>query len=280
VWVTVVVVLGLGTIRLVTLPSGSSTVAAVLVSSAITLALSLGFGLLIHVLVEEMERRADTIEVLHRTQADLAAAERAQGVFAERERLSREIHDTLAQGFTSVVTLARAADAALDRGDVETARERLGLLEQTAAENLAEARLIVAALTPGHLQNGTLAEALQRVVDAAAAESGITGELTVVGSPGSAPANSEVVVLRTAQEAIANIRRHSGASSFRVRLDYHQPDRIGLEVTDDGRGFDADAVRGGYGLVGAQSRAADLGSELVVDTEPGSGTTVSVSVPR
>jgi signal transduction histidine kinase len=89
-----------------------------------------------------------------------------------------------------------------------------------------------------------------------------------------------VAVLRTAQEAIANIRRHSGASSFQVRLDYHQPDRIGLEVTDDGRGFDADAVRGGYGLVGAQSRAADLGSELVVDTEPGSGTTLRVSVPR
>ncbi len=280
VWTTVAVVLGLSVVRFATLPQSSGALVAILVSSAITLALSLGMGLLIHVLTDEMDRRADTIEVLHRTQADLAAAERAQGVFGERERLSREIHDTLAQGFTSVVTLARAADAALDRGDVETVRERLALLEQTAAENLAEARLIVAALTPGHLQHGTLAEALQRVVDAAAAESGIAGELTVVGSPGAAPANSEVVVLRTAQEAIANIRRHSGASSFQVRLDYHQPDRIGLEVTDDGRGFDADAVRGGFGLVGAQSRAADLGSELVVDTEPGSGTTLRVSVPR
>jgi signal transduction histidine kinase len=279
-WTTVAVIAGLTAVRLATLPPTSSTLVAVLVSSAIGLALSLGMGLLIHVLVEEMERRADTIEVLHRTQADLAAAERAQGVFAERERLSREIHDTLAQGFTSVVTLARAADAALERGDVETVRERLALLEQTAAENLAEARLIVAALTPGHLQNGTLAEALQRVVDAAAAESGIAGELTVVGSPGAAPANAEVAVLRTAQEAIANIRRHSGASSFRVRLDYHQSDRIGLEVTDDGRGFDADAVRGGFGLVGAQSRAADLGTELVVDTAPGAGTTLRVSVPR
>ena len=280
IWTTVVVVVGLSVVRFATLPQSTGALMAILVSSAITLALSLGMGLLIHVLTDEMDRRADTIEVLHRTQADLAAAERAQGVFAERERLSREIHDTLAQGFTSVVTLARAADAALERGDVETVRERLALLEQTAAENLAEARLIVAALTPGHLQNGTLAEALQRVVDAAAAESGIAGELTVVGSPGSAPANSEVAVLRTAQEAIANIRRHSGASSFRVRLDYHQPDRIGLEVTDDGRGFDADAVRGGFGLVGAQSRAADLGTELVVDSAPGSGTTLRVSVPR
>ena len=279
-WTTVGVIAALTVVRLATLPPSTSTLAAVLVSSAIGLALSLGMGLLIHVLVEEMERRADTIEVLHRTQADLAVAERAQGVFAERERLSREIHDTLAQGFTSVVTLARAADAALDRGDLATVRERLALLESTAAENLAEARLIVAAMTPGHLQQGTLAEALQRVVDTASAESGIDGRLTVVGSPVAAAANSEVVVLRTAQEAIANIRRHSGAASFSVRLDYADPERVGLEVRDDGQGFDPDLAPSGFGLVGAQSRAADLGSELLIDTAPGSGTTLRVSVPR
>jgi signal transduction histidine kinase len=280
VWVTVAVVVGLSVVRLLTLPQSTGALMTIVVSSAITLALSLGMGLLIHVLTDEMERRADTIEELHRTQVDLAAAERAQGVFAERERLSREIHDTLAQGFTSVVTLARAADAALDRGDLETVRERLALLESTAAENLAEARLIVAALTPGHLQQGTLAEALQRVVDSASAESGIDGALTVVGSPATAAANSEVVLLRTAQEAIANIRRHSGASSFSVRLDYADPDRVGLEVNDDGQGFDPGRVRSGFGLVGARSRAADLGSELVVDAVPGSGTTLRVSVPR
>ena len=158
-----------------------------------------------------------------------------------------------------------SAQRRFDRGDLETVRERLALLESTAAENLAEARLIVAALTPGHLQQGTLAEALQRVVDTASAESGIDGTLTLVGSPATAAANSEVVLLRTAQEAIANIRRHSGASSFSVRLDYADPARIGLEVTDDGQGFDPGRVQSGFGLVGAQSRAADLGSELVVE---------------
>ncbi|WP_245735788.1 sensor histidine kinase [Pedococcus cremeus] len=179
-----------------------------------------------------------------------------------------------------MVTLARAADAALDRGDLATVRERLALLESTAAENLAEARLIVAAMTPGHLQQGTLAEALQRVVDTASAESGIDGSLTVVGSPVAAAANSEVVVLRTAQEAIANIRRHSGAATFSVRLDYADPERVGLEVRDDGQGFDPSAAPSGFGLVGAQSRAADLGTELLIDTAPGSGTTLRVSVPR
>ena len=279
-WVTVAVVVALGTVRFATLPQGSSSLAAILVSGAITLALALGMGLLIHALTDEMDRRADTIEQLHRAQAELAAAERAQGVFAERERLSREIHDTLAQGFTSVVTLARAADSALARGDAEAVRERLSLLEQTASENLAEARRIVAALTPGHLQRGTLAEALARVVKSASAESGIAGELTVVGEPDAVSANAEVALLRTAQEAIANIRKHSGAGSFTVRLTYDEPERVGLEVTDDGRGFDPEAAHGGFGLLGAQSRAADLGTELVVESRHGSGTTLRVSVPR
>lgn len=279
VWVTVAVVVALSVVRLLTLPATSAALMTVVVSSAITLALSLGMGLLIHVLTDEMERRADMIAVLHRTQADLAAAERAQGTFAERERLSREIHDTLAQGFASVVTLSRAAESALGRGDVDAVRQRLALLEQTAVENLAEARLIVAALSPGHLQEGTLAEALERIVSRASAESGIHGELTVVGEPSAAPATAEVAVLRTAQEAIANIRRHSGARSFQVRLIYDEPDHVALEVIDDGKGFDPSQVGGGYGLSGAQARAADLGTELVIDARPGSGTRLRVSVP-
>ena len=279
VWVTIAVVVGLSVVRLLTLPATSAALMTVVVSSAITLALSLGMGLLIHVLTDEMERRADMIEVLHRTQADLAAAERAQGTFAERERLSREIHDTLAQGFASVVTLSRAAESALGRGDLDAVRQRLALLEQTAVENLAEARLIVAALSPSHLQDGTLAEALERIVSRASAESGIHGELVVVGEPSAAPATAEVAVLRTAQEAIANIRRHSGASSFQVRLIYDEPDHVALEVVDDGRGFDPSLAADGDGLRGAQARAADLGTELVIDARPGSGTRLRVSVP-
>lgn len=252
----------------------------VVISTGIMLVLSIALGLFISSIITEANTRATVIDELQRTQADLAVAERGRGMLAERERLSREIHDTLAQGFTSVVTLARAADSALSRGDVHAVRERLALLEQTAAENLAEARLIVAELSPGHLQSGTLAEALQRVVDRASHESGIAGVLTVTGVPVAATANSEVALLRTVQEALANIRRHSGASRFEVRLTYAEGDQIALEVTDDGAGFDPGAGTGGYGLVGAQARAADLGSELQVESAPGGGTTLRVSVPR
>ena len=97
-------------------------------------------------------------------------------------------------------------------------RERLALIEQTAADNLSEARLIVAEMTPGHLQSRTLSEALQRLVDAVSAESGMAGTLRVEGEPVVLPANSEVVLLRTAQEGLSNVRRHSGATTFEVSL--------------------------------------------------------------
>lgn len=276
----VAAVILIGAVRLWQGPRTGDEAVGIAISTVIMLVLSLTLGLFIDRIVREADSRARTIDELHRAQAELAAAERAQGVSAERERLSREIHDTLAQGFTSVVTLARAADSALERGDLAAVRERLGLLEQTASENLAEARIIVAELTPGHLQNGTLAEALERVVSTASAQTGMAGEFAVEGDPVAAAANSEVVVLRTAQEALANIRRHSHATTFRVRLSYREPGRVGLEVSDDGRGFDPGAAHTGFGLVGAASRAADLGSELVVDSAPGAGTVLRVSVPR
>ncbi len=276
----VTAILGLAVVRIWTGARTVDELVGVGTSTVITLALSLTLGFFVHRLIDEADTRARVIDELHRTQAELAAAERARGRLTERERLSREIHDTLAQGFTSVVTLARAADAALDRGDEAAVRERLALLEKTAAENLAEARIIVAELTPGHLQGGTLAEALQRVVDRAASESGIKGSLRVEGTPVASSANAEVVLLRTAQEGLANIRRHSGARCFEVVLSYAHDDQVGLEVTDDGSGFDPAAASAGYGLVGARSRATDLGSELVVDSAPGRGTSVRVSVPR
>ena len=127
----------------------------------------------------------------------------------ERERISREIHDTLAQGFTSVVALSRAAESALARGDVATARDRLLLIERTAADNLDEARLIVAELTPGHLQSRTLAEALERLGAAVTSENGLRAEVCVAGDPVPLGGAAEVVILRTAQEALANVRRHA-----------------------------------------------------------------------
>ena len=276
----VAAILGLGAVRLWQGPHTGDGAVGVAISTVIMLVLSLTLGLFIDRIVSEADTRARTIDELHRTQAELAAAERAAGVAGERERLSREIHDTLAQGFTSVVTLARATESALDRGDLEAVRQRLRLIEQTASDNLSEARLIVAELTPGHLQSRTLSEALQRLVDAVARESGMTGRLHVQGDPVVLTANSEVVLLRTAQEGLANVRRHSRARSFEVCLTYAADGPVEMTVTDDGVGFAAGAQARGYGLDGATARAAEVGGRFEVESAPGAGARLRVEVPR
>ncbi len=257
-------------------PSG---LVPILMSSVISMSLSLALGLFINRIVREAEGRAATIDQLRATQARLAAVERDRGVQDERERISREIHDTLAQGFTSVVTLTRAAESALARGDVETARERLSLVERTAVDNLAEARLIVAELTPGHLQSRTLVEAMQRLGDAVSSEAGLRADVTVDGEPAPLGGVSEVVLLRTAQEALSNVRRHASAGHVALSLAY-EPARVVLTVTDDGRGFDPEADRHGFGLDGVRSRAAQVGGEVGLTSAPGAGTTLRVEVPR
>ncbi len=277
-----VVVVGIGAftgLRVWQVSATDEGLGGLFVGSLIMLALSLAMGLFVDRLVTEAESRSQALHALRLAQADLAAAERAQGVSAERERMSREIHDTLAQGFTSVLTLARATESALDRGDLDVVRERLRLIERTAADNLTEARLIVAETAPGHLQSRSLAQSLQRLVEAITEGTGLPASLRVEGDPAPLPAACEVVLLRTAQEALANVRRHAVASSVDLRLAYRSDDVL-LEVADDGTGFDAGARRPGYGLDGATARACEVGGRLEVTSAPGDGTVLRVRVPR
>ena len=180
---TVLVVTAFSLVRWAQLDFSAGSLTEVLISGTISMGLSLSLGLFINRIVFEAESRAQTIDELRATQARLAASERDRGVHEERERISREIHDTLAQGFTSVVALSRAADAALARGDVTAARDRLSLIERTASDNLDEARLIVAELTPGHLQSRTLGEALERLGAAVSSENGLHADVRVAGEP-------------------------------------------------------------------------------------------------
>lgn len=258
----------------------AEAVAGIAVSSVTSVGLSLALGLFTNRMVREAGDRAVMIDELRSAQEQLASAERDRGVHDERERLAREIHDTLAQGFTSVLALSRAADAALARGDVATARERLALVQATAADNLSEARLIVAETTPGHLQSRTLVEALERLVGAVTAESGLDAWLEVVGTPLVLGAAADVALLRAAQESLANVRRHSGAAHVRLTLTYAEDGPVRLDVTDDGRGFAPADVTRGFGLDGVRARAAELGGSTAVTSVPGRGATVTVEVPR
>jgi signal transduction histidine kinase len=253
-------------------------VPSALVSVVISFVLSASLGMFIHRIISEAEERAMVIDELRATRAQLAAVERAHGVQDERSRLSREIHDTLAQGFTSVIALSRAASSALDRDDVDKARERLAMIESTAVDNLAEARVIVAELTPGHLQSRTLVEALARLAETMTQETGIQVSSSVAGEPAPLGGNAEVVVLRCAQEALSNVRRHSGAQTAAVTLAYG-PERVALEVVDDGSGFDP-VTASGFGLDGLRSRATELGGDVTIARGTPSGTRLVMELPR
>ncbi|MEQ0560691.1 sensor histidine kinase [Amycolatopsis sp. NEAU-NG30] len=225
--------------------------------------------------IEESRARADLIAQLEESQAEVARLSREAGTAAERERLAREIHDTLAQGFTSIVTLAQAIESELDT-DPAAARRHVELAARTARENLAEARTMVAALAPADLAAGSLVDAVRRQAGRLADETGITVRYEVDGPLPALGTASEVVLLRGAQEALNNVRRHAGASSVSVRLSVVDCS-VRLSVRDDGTGFDPDTATG-FGLRGMRSRAEQVGGTLSVRSGP-SGTELTLEVP-
>ncbi|MFJ9781246.1 sensor histidine kinase [Amycolatopsis sp. NPDC101161] len=237
------------------------------------------FGILsgkfiLHV-IEESRGRADLIAKLEESQAEVARLSREAGTAAERERLAREIHDTLAQGFTSIVTLAQAIESEVDT-DPAAARRHAELAARTARDNLTEARAMVAALAPADLASGSLVDAVRRQADRLADETAVSVRYEVDDALPAIGMAGEVVLLRGAQEALNNVRRHAAASSVSVRLSVVD-DAVRLSVRDDGVGFDP-AGASGFGLRGMRSRAEQVGGTLSVRSGP-SGTELTLEVP-
>jgi signal transduction histidine kinase len=239
-------------------------------------------ALWISAIIQQGHQQHELIEELRRTQAELAASERSAGVLAERQRLAREIHDTLAQGFISVVTHLEAADQALDR-DLSTARLHIGQATATARESLGQARRVVQDLRPEVLEGSSLAEAVQREVDKWSERTGVTAAATTTGTALPLPPAAEVTLLRAVQESLANVHRHAGASAVSVTLSY-MPDRVLLDVQDDGKGFDPESHvqsdGGGFGLTAMRQRVEALGGTVYVESSNGEGTTIVVEMPR
>jgi len=226
-------------------------------------------------------RRSDAQEALiaelESTRAEVARLSHAAGVAAERQRLAGDIHDTVAQGLSSVVMLVQAVEAELDRAP-DTARRHLELAGRTARENLAEVRALVAALTPDALTHSSCVDAVRRLAGRFADETGAETSFEVTGAPAALPTAVDVVLLRAAQEALANTRKHAGARSVQVRLEFC-PTTVALEVHDDGCGFAPTTVPRGYGLSGMRLRVEQVGGTASIHSGPGEGTAVRVEVP-
>lgn len=251
--------------------------------AAVALAFATLLGLWITYVAEQSEQRAGLLEQLEETQAELAQVHHAAGVVAERERMAREIHDTLAQGFTSLIMLTQTAVADLRRDDPAAAIARLELAERTARDNLAEARALVAAFSPVDLDGVTVTGALERLARRFQDETGVAVEVVLPDPDLRVARDTEVVLLRAAQEALTNVRRHAQARRVRLRLAYADDAAAGgghvvLEVVDDGEGIPAGAAEG-FGLRGMRDRVAAEGGHLAVTSPAEGGTALTVRVP-
>ncbi|WP_051529442.1 sensor histidine kinase [Meiothermus cerbereus] len=225
--------------------------------------------------LELLVRETKAREELERTRRELEQASRQAGVLEERQRLAREIHDTLAQGFASIVVQLEAAEMASEN---ETSAGRyLEQARNAAREGLSEARRMVWALRPEILENTSLPEALQRLMRRWQQESGVQAQFTLTGEPRPLHPELEVGLLRIAQEALANIRKHSKARHATLTLSY-LGDMVLMDVQDDGVGLQP-PTSGSFGLRSMRERVEALGGQMTVESEPGLGTTLAFSLP-
>ncbi|MFG3253566.1 sensor histidine kinase [Streptomyces sp. NPDC048172] len=253
-----------------------------LLGAAVAVATVRGF----QALHQESEERRQLIQQLTAARADLEVAGRTAGMMAERERLAREIHDTLAQGFSSIQLLLTAAERALDAEPDATAARYVAQARRAAQDNLAEARRFVHALVPPGLEGegASLHAAVERLCDTTTVRHGLPVRFHLSGTPGPLPSPYEVAILRIAQSALANAVAHSEAGAVEVTLSY-MDEQLALDVVDDGVGFLPDALpspepgRGGFGLAAMRARARALGGTLSVESAPGHGTAVAVQLP-
>ncbi|WSI74950.1 sensor histidine kinase [Streptomyces sp. NBC_01335] len=235
-------------------------------------------------------RQRELIEDLVRTRRELAATERREGTLAERQRLSMEIHDTLAQGLSSQRMLLQAATRIWDT-EPGTAHAHVRTAAGITARNLAEARRFVHDLAPADLAEGAGLEAALRALAARATATG--GPAVRCHVEGTAhnplPDRVQSALLRIAQGALANVAEHADATTAALTLT-HLDDRVVLDIADDGRGFAPDGpaaateqrdtpMRRGHGLPAMRARVRQLGGRLTVESAPGEGTVLSAEVP-
>lgn len=234
---------------------------------------------------EERERLVVSLTAAQAEMADLqdelATAQRRSGAVAERTRLSRDIHDTVAQSLSSILLLAHARS---EVGETESARA-FGQIATLSGEGLADVRRIVAALAPSELDDCALAGALQRMTARLHEETGIEAEVRIDESLPQLGTETEVALLRTAQSALANVRQHAGAGRVVVSL-IDADDSVRLDVMDDGVGFDPStldqrraASPSGFGLRYMRDRLRELGGGLDIESVPGESTAISGHLP-
>ena len=241
------------------------------ISEVLSIIFAIAFGLWITRIENRSTERQNLIDELRATQHQVAMLSQDAGVTSERERLAREIHDTIAQDLTGLVLLAQRASRELSAGDTVATAEQLAVLEEGARSALADTRALVASTAPADLDTGGIAAALERLGQRYERETDLTVTIRVDAAP-ALTRDLEVVLLRCAQEGLANVRKHAGATQASLTLTGST-----LELTDNGHGFDPASTSSGFGLRGMRDRLALVGGSLEIHSSP-QGTALRVAL--
>jgi len=206
--------------------------------------------------------------------AELAEQRRHAVVFQERTRMARDIHDTLAQGFTGVIIQLDTSVEALRDEEPEAAAKHIGRARELARESLTEARRSVHALRPQALEKATFADALRAIITNTTAGTSLHSDFQLKGELHELQPAVEENLLHIGQEALSNALKHAHATKFQARLSFDS-DAVRLELSDNGKGFVVDCANGGgIGLIGMRERAEQIGATLAVTSKPGRGTKI------
>lgn len=255
--------------------SGFGYVLGPVIGAVVAVATVVGLESLSQVIAD----RQRALDELRSTRALLADADAERLRAEERARLARDIHDTLAQDFAAVEIHLRRVDEGLDADS--PARPAVAAARQATADGLAQARRFIAG-EPGHRSAESLPDALGRLAERARADTGGRTAITVHVDRAQRllPADVATGLVRIAQSGLSNVVRHAGATQADLTLGW-EPDRVLLDLTDNGRGFDVDAALtgGGFGLAGIDARVRELGGTLGIESAPGEGTALAIGVP-
>ena len=210
---------------------------------------------------------------------DLIEQQREAAILKERTRMARDIHDTLAQGFTGVIVQMEAAEEALLEEDSEHAIGHVQRARELARESLREARRSVHALRPQALEKAPFADALEAIIKNTAAGTALRTEFRITGKPRELAPLVEENLLHIGQEALTNSLKHAHATKFQAQLSFN-PDAVYLELQDNGDGFNVgNSNGGGFGLIGMKERAEQIGATVDVSSKPGAGTSIVAVSP-
>lgn len=290
--VSIAIALGIGVVS--ALYNGAEEIPDILPGQLFSVAATCGIGLSITYAWRVADERRALLEQLTASQEHIRELSRMSGASVERERISRDLRDTLAQTLAGLAMLAdrSAKDISRLRGNEAAAgeeaqmallaqEERADLIASLARDALTEARVLIAEnapVTSADPAEATFTEALARLVERFRRETGVLAESSIDVVAGALDRESEVVLLRCAQESLSNARRHSGASSVRLSVEA-QASSVVLRVADDGRGFELTAEPTGYGLASLHDRAHAIGGNVDISSTPGRGTIVTVTIP-